>query len=192
MKRVYFIKPIGFDGPIKIGNSCDPSARREQLSLWSPFPLEIVAELDGDLMMERRFHAKFRDDHRGHEWFTATDELLATVAAIAAGTFDVATLPQPMSLAKGKPKPGNRTWSVERRASHARQVAVRRAEKASGLKYNGGWDGGRVERFIANPCAENGGIPIAVWQRRNAAWLSKYGPAKYRKPADASSDRVAA
>ncbi len=93
MKRVYFIKPIGMDGPVKIGSSYLPVKRLEGLSVWSPFPLEIIAEIDGDSSLERRFHAKFLNSFRSYEWFDITPEMQATVDAINSGFFDVETLP---------------------------------------------------------------------------------------------------
>lgn len=98
MKRVYFIKPIGMDGPIKIGASKSPGDRCGSLETWCPFPLEVVAELAGTTEIERRFHAMFRLDHRGHEWFNVTDRLLDVIASINAGNFDVSTLPEPRVL----------------------------------------------------------------------------------------------
>lgn len=98
MSRVYFIKPIGMAGPIKIGVSYSPDRRRETLELWSPFPLEIIATVEGVGRTERQFHAMFAAEHVHHEWFTASPALLATIAAIQAGTFDMATLPDPQHL----------------------------------------------------------------------------------------------
>lgn len=93
MKRVYFIKPVGMDGPVKIGTSCSPDGRRKTLATWSPFPLEIVAEIEGGRDLERRFHVKFYPDCQGREWFKASDELTRVIEAINAGTFDVSELP---------------------------------------------------------------------------------------------------
>jgi hypothetical protein len=91
-RKVYFIKPVGFDGPIKIGCSALPVSRRDALAHWSPFPLEILAEIEGGLSLERRFHYHFHAWHEHREWFTATPELLTAIAAINAGTFDVSSL----------------------------------------------------------------------------------------------------
>src|SRR3546814_2529964 len=92
---VYFIKPVGMGGPVKIGCSYSPDARRNTLDTWSPFALEVVATIKGDEEMERRFHAKFQDTHERREWFTWSQGLEDTKAAIRAGTFDVASLPDP-------------------------------------------------------------------------------------------------
>lgn len=97
MTRVYFIKPIGMDGPIKIGCSFAPSNRKASLETWSPFPLEIIAEIDGDFRLERRFHAAFLDDHCHHEWFRVSPRLSMVIAEINAGEFDIDTLPEALS-----------------------------------------------------------------------------------------------
>lgn len=114
MSHVYFIKPIGMDGPIKIGCSVSPDNRIETLATWSPFPLEVITSLDGDRALERRFHAAFMEHHLGHEWFTAAPEIIAAIDAISAGRFDVDTLPAPANHRKPrsrqKPK-GDRSAS---------------------------------------------------------------------------------
>lgn len=94
-QRVYFIKPIGMDGPIKIGCSQSPDGRRVTLATWSPFPLELIAETSGGFEIERQFHTLFGDDHIGREWFAASPRLMQVIAEIQAGTFDLATLPRP-------------------------------------------------------------------------------------------------
>src|SRR3546814_11712675 len=98
MKRVYFIRPIGQAGPVKIGCSVGPNKRRHELETWSPVPLEIVAEIDGGFDIERRFHAKFQDTHERREWFTWSQGLDDTITALNAGAFDVSTLPEPVQI----------------------------------------------------------------------------------------------
>lgn len=120
MKRVYFIKPIGMDGPIKIGCSIAPDRRRSSLELWSPFPLEIVAEYEGGNAIERRFHAMFASDHVHHEWFNRTDRLVGVIKAIKAGTFDLESLPPPQQLPR---KAKDLSYiTPEWRAKHSEQV----------------------------------------------------------------------
>ncbi len=97
-EHVYFIRPVGMDGPVKIGCSISPRGRKSDLSQWSPFPLEIAAQIPGDFRLERRFHAMFNDDHKTREWFDWSPELGAVIEAVAAGTFDVETLPAPKSV----------------------------------------------------------------------------------------------
>lgn len=66
-KMVYFIRPIGMLGPIKIGNSISPQMRMNSLANWCPFALEIVAAVPGGAALERQFHAKFAHDHERQE-----------------------------------------------------------------------------------------------------------------------------
>lgn len=106
---VYFIKPIGMDGPIKIGQSKSPEGRVRDLSRWSPFPLEIVAEIEGGRDVEERFHAAFIDHHERLEWFSPHPEILNAIAAINAGTFDVDSLPYPSGPIHGMKK-RQATW----------------------------------------------------------------------------------
>lgn len=105
MRRVYFIKPVGMDGPIKVGCSLSPDMRRKTLETWSPFALEVVAEIEGDFDLEARFHALFQETHQRREWFGWSKRIAAVLAAINDGTFAVETLPSPLlriSSTKGK------------------------------------------------------------------------------------------
>lgn len=90
---VYFIRPVGMDGPVKIGCSARPTTRKASLQCWSPFPLEVVAQTEGNVRTERRFHRLFYASHSHGEWFHGTPELSVVIEAINAGTFDPATLP---------------------------------------------------------------------------------------------------
>jgi hypothetical protein len=82
---IYFIKPVGMRGPIKIGCSQDPKGRLGQYAAISPIPLELVATIPGDMEMEATIHSCFRDMHSHGEWFFAGDRLVAAVDAIASG-----------------------------------------------------------------------------------------------------------
>jgi hypothetical protein len=101
---VYFIRPIGMAGPVKIGWSAHQAGRLSNLMAWSPFPLEIAAAIGGSRELERRFHARFRHLNTHREWFQASPEIADTIAAINAGCFDVETLPGPRALTSGTPK----------------------------------------------------------------------------------------
>lgn len=68
------------------------------LDSWSPFALEIIAEIVGGHNIERRFHALFAASHTRREWFDATPELLAIIEQIRAGEFDIESLPPPIWL----------------------------------------------------------------------------------------------
>lgn len=93
MRQVYFIKPIDLDGPIKIGCSARPSSRARSLEGWSPFPLEVVATIEGDLVLEGRFHRAFLAYHSHGEWFHHNELLAAVIDDVRCGKFDVETLP---------------------------------------------------------------------------------------------------
>jgi len=95
---VYFIRPVGQSGPVKIGFTDDLASRLRKLASDTPFPVEVAAECDGDETTERRFHALFYDLRSHGEWFRADPEIDDVVIAIRAGTFDVSSLPEPRSL----------------------------------------------------------------------------------------------
>lgn len=82
---MYFLRPIGMQGPIKIGKSQHPRARLASYSNWSPFPLELIVEIPGGLSLEKQIHDCFADAHSHREWFHATPRLLKFIADIAAG-----------------------------------------------------------------------------------------------------------
>ncbi len=86
MKSIYFMRPIGQRGPIKIGCSGLPLERLRILTLWSPLPLEVIAVCDGQHHgVERRLHMMFRAAHSHGEWFHPLPELETFVARVAAG-----------------------------------------------------------------------------------------------------------
>lgn len=72
---IYFAKPVGMDGPIKIGCSSIPLDRITQLAEWSPIPLEFLGAVAGNYMDEQFLHSCFADLHSHHEWFHPTPEL---------------------------------------------------------------------------------------------------------------------
>lgn len=82
---VYFIRPIGMDGPVKIGCARVPPERLLQLTVWSPFPLEIAASTPGGIPVERRLHTHFAATHSHKEWFFASDELDDLIRRLSAG-----------------------------------------------------------------------------------------------------------
>lgn len=84
MKRVYFMKPIGMAGPIKVGCSIAPESRLKSLDIWSPFPLEIIATAEGGNGHERAVHWHLRDDRLHGEWFSASARLLDLIAFVKA------------------------------------------------------------------------------------------------------------
>lgn len=84
-REIYFIKPVGQDGPIKIGCSSNPRLRLGQQMAWSAYPLEIICTVPGTIALEKNIHECFIDCHSHGEWFHATPRLLTAIARIAAG-----------------------------------------------------------------------------------------------------------
>ena len=100
---VYFIKPIGMEGPVKIGCTKMPKVRLSTLDTWSPFPLEIAVEVSGGFDIERRFHNLFSHLHQRKEWFHAAPELTKAITELKNGTFDMEALPEPRCITYRKP-----------------------------------------------------------------------------------------
>jgi hypothetical protein len=83
---VYFMKPIGMDGPIKIGVSANGCEKRlMKLSVWSPFPLEIIGTIPGWTKQEAYLHRRFAGQHSHREWFHSSELLWRTIHRLLAG-----------------------------------------------------------------------------------------------------------
>lgn len=91
---VYFMRPIGMEGPVKIGYSKEPRLRLQSYNYVSPWPLEIAAQVPAEPALEYAFHARFIAQHTHHEWFAASAELSETIRQVAAGAFDHGALPK--------------------------------------------------------------------------------------------------
>lgn len=85
IRTIYFIRPVGQRGPVKIGCSDMPRARLKNLGAWAPFPLELAATAPGSLITERQVHSAFADYHSHGEWFHACAEIDAAITALNAG-----------------------------------------------------------------------------------------------------------
>jgi predicted transcriptional regulator len=79
VKRVYFLRPVGQIGPIKIGCSKLPELRLETITVWSPVRLELICSVPGSHKDERALHGMFAKHHAHGEWFGASKELLALI-----------------------------------------------------------------------------------------------------------------
>jgi len=79
---VYFVKPAGMRGPIKIGSSTAPEKRILALSYWSPFPLELIGCVPGELQDEQFLHDCFCHQHLHHEWFRFSDKMREAIDSI--------------------------------------------------------------------------------------------------------------
>lgn len=166
MSRVYFIKPIGMTGPIKIGCSASPARRRRALETWSPFPLEIIAEIEGDYQLERRFHTLFAHLHERREWFVASPEIYGVVDAIEKGSFDIATLPPGKRIDnRGLVRPPwfSKQMSYSLRTAHMqRRTGYRCPVSVYNMVAKGDQERiAAVERYLANPIAHGVRMPWA-------------------------------
>lgn len=85
VKHIYFMKPIGMIGPIKIGCSGFVGERLVQLSTWSPIPLEVIHSEPGEHTLERKIHRAFADIHSHHEWFHPGPRLLRAIEQLKGG-----------------------------------------------------------------------------------------------------------
>lgn len=90
--HVYFIKPVGMAGPIKVGVSTDPARRRRQLQFFSPVELEVIGSVPGGRREESELHQRFASFNSHGEWFRADDALVSEVRAIlCAGSIHLAS-----------------------------------------------------------------------------------------------------
>jgi hypothetical protein len=85
VKRVYFIRPVGQEGPVKIGCSEWPFKRLDTLMSWSPVPLEVAVDVPGCMKLEKRFHSMFVSDWMHREWFKGSPRLTAVIDRLKAG-----------------------------------------------------------------------------------------------------------
>lgn len=85
MKFVYFVKPVGMNGPIKIGTSLYPDERILKFAVWSPFPLEVIGTIPRGMASETYLHHRFSHQHSHREWFHSSPLLLQTIERLLSG-----------------------------------------------------------------------------------------------------------
>jgi hypothetical protein len=95
---VYFIRPCGLRGPVKIGFSRNPRARLDQIQKHSPLDLELAAQIEVRSRVEGRFHALFVSTYLRDEWFGPSADIDRVITAINAGVFEVDALPKSVAL----------------------------------------------------------------------------------------------
>ena len=78
-KHVYFLRPVGARGPIKIGCSCEPEKRVRGVEIWSPLKLEIAAFVPGGHREESILHQMFGADRLHGEWFSNSNQLSSVI-----------------------------------------------------------------------------------------------------------------
>lgn len=138
MGYVYFVRPVGQSGPIKIGYSRVPSSRAVHLQSWSPVALEMIGCVEAAPDVEPRLHAYLLAERSHCEWFHSSPLVLTTVAALLDGSFDVETLPEPQDIrAKSGSKDGgvgvlasilSRALQRAAKVGHAVPLDVREAQ----------------------------------------------------------------
>lgn len=185
---VYFIRPIGMRGPVKIGCAAFPLHRLDTLMAWSPFPLEIAGTVEGDMDLERRLHGLFAASHTHKEWFTESDELSSLIGELAKGTpiGDCIDLNAPLSLFRS---PKRRSDESRRRMSYSGRLRwafdrLRGTDRwckpndVSDIMFRwSGWGGNvpvppspeeiaRLEEVIASPAAH---AVLPSWEREEEA-----------------------
>lgn len=152
---VYFLRPVGMPGPIKVGVSVDPEMRLRGYNAIAPWELEIAATIPGDRSVEDRFHTLFAAHHSHHEWFNSAPEITAVIEALAAGAFDLSSLPQ----TKGSPIRKKRVFSDLARKSASVQHRLRWHEQRTGKRAP---DEVRHAFYGRGNCAEKTAWAIAV------------------------------
>lgn len=83
--NIYFIRPVGMVGPIKIGCSNSVDDRLEGLAVWSPFKLEVIYTEKGNYALEQKIHQCFADYHSHREWFHPGERLLKAIGRLLSG-----------------------------------------------------------------------------------------------------------
>lgn len=83
--NVYFARPIGMIGPIKIGHTIKPRERLPQIAAWSPFPLEFAYVEESPSSLEGRLHKCFADCHSHLEWFHPVPRLVDAIKELQSG-----------------------------------------------------------------------------------------------------------
>lgn len=138
---VYFLGCDEIDR-VKIGVSKNPITRLKGYFAWCPFPLRILATIEGNAKTESQFHHFFADDWVHSEWFLRTPRMDAVLDRIAQGEFartivgNMPDTPFGKTTGKGKPK-----WSAQQRKTIGLRCKVDHAERKLGerCQHNGQW-----------------------------------------------------
>lgn len=106
---VYIVEAVGTE-LVKIGFSSDPERRVKSMRTQCPFPIEVLACVEGDRVREKLFHRKFRHLRTSGEWFKKTPEVVAFAKALGTDAYGIVEEPiaplPPVKIAEG------RTYSV--------------------------------------------------------------------------------
>ena len=102
-KFVYFIRPAGKPGPIKIGCSVDPAERLRSIQRDWLSPLELIGCVPGCIPDEITLHKRFRRNRQrthssNREWFNHCPEIEQGIGRIIELGFVPKNLSAPISL----------------------------------------------------------------------------------------------
>lgn len=128
-KSVYFMRPIGCEGPIKIGCSKLAEKRLRSLEIWSPAKLELICAVPGCHNDENILHQMFGVDRLHGEWFRASPALLDLIEYVQASgklpPLDKNLSPYRTGVSSMTP----RTSPALRRDKHALTKSIMKAER---------------------------------------------------------------
>jgi hypothetical protein len=170
-QNIYFIRPVGMVGPIKIGCSTSVGERLENLAVWSPFKLEVIYTEKGGYSLEQQIHNVFADYHSHREWFHPGERLLAAIAKLLAGetiatAIDLAdvrgSIRNNITRKPRKPVPEyqkelrsyrSRKYWAERKVERARGQSMYAPERINSILFSweGTWKGDRLDGKRPNP-----------------------------------------
>lgn len=85
MTFLYFVKPVGQAGPIKIGHSVNPARRVRELACEVGRKLQLVAQCPARRIDESYMHWRHRHHHLCGEWFEPTPRIMADAERAAHG-----------------------------------------------------------------------------------------------------------
>ena len=80
---IYFLKPVGMDGPIKIGWSCEVNRRLQELQTANAARLVLLGFIPGTMEDERAWHARHATERLEAEWFRPSQALLDAIAKVS-------------------------------------------------------------------------------------------------------------
>lgn len=79
---LYFIRPIGLFGPLKIGLTGKTQRRLEEFQSWSPIPLEVMGTVPGTWADEQFLHGCLADYHSHGEWFHYSPAVIDAITEV--------------------------------------------------------------------------------------------------------------
>lgn len=95
MAAVVYFAQSDQTGLVKVGATYCVENRMQLLrSVRGGRSVKLLATIPGMRGLESQFLRHFWSRHVGREWFQPDADMLADIARVAAGTFDIAELPQ--------------------------------------------------------------------------------------------------